>query len=76
MTAVEGEFGLSALARLSEEDQLFVQHLVTCSGSLKDLAAVYGVSYPTVRNRLDALIARIRELDVGGSGVLRDGGRP
>ncbi|MBW7865174.1 MAG: DUF2089 family protein [Candidatus Hydrogenedentes bacterium] len=64
-TAVEGCFGLPVLARLTREEQEFLVSLVLCGGSLKELAAVYGVSYPTVRNRLDALIARVRFLSAG-----------
>ena len=63
-TGVDGEFELPLLARLAREDQEFVEHLVRFSGSLKDLARHYGVSYPTVRNRLDALIHRIETLSV------------
>lgn len=62
-TAVEGLFELPVLARLTHEDQEFLLKLVKCSGSLKELAKIYGVSYPTVRNRLDALIDRIKALE-------------
>jgi hypothetical protein len=44
---------------LNDEDQAFVRRFVLASGSLKELARVYGVSYPTVRLRLDKLIAKI-----------------
>ncbi len=44
---------------LNEEDQSFVRRFVLASGSLKELARVYGVSYPTVRLRLDRLIQKI-----------------
>ncbi|MDQ1258168.1 MAG: hypothetical protein QG656_2777 [Candidatus Hydrogenedentes bacterium] len=62
-TVVEGAFSLSVLSRLTGDEQVFVQHLIKCSGSLKDLAKEYGVSYPTVRNRLDAVIEHIRALE-------------
>lgn len=62
-TAVEGSFELPVLARLTPEDQTFLLSLVKYSGSLKELAKAYGVSYPTVRNRLDALIDRIVALE-------------
>ena len=62
-TVVEGAFSLPLLARLDPEDQTLVLNLVKSSGSLKDLARLYGVSYPTIRNRLDALIERIREAE-------------
>ena len=51
------------LAHLEEEDYQFVKRLVLASGSLKELAAEYGVSYPTIRVRLDRLIARIKAVD-------------
>ena len=48
------------LAHLGEEDFHFLRRFLLCSGSLKDLAAEYGVSYPTVRARLDRFIAKVR----------------
>jgi len=48
---------------LSDEDLMFVKRFVHASGSLKDLAAAYGISYPTVRLRLDRLIQKIEVLD-------------
>ena len=51
------------LAHLEDEDYQFIKRLVLASGSLKELAAQYAVSYPTIRVRLDRLIARIRVVD-------------
>jgi hypothetical protein len=48
---------------LDADDLQLVRRFVLASGSLKDLAADYGVSYPTIRVRIDALIARMRLLD-------------
>jgi hypothetical protein len=48
---------------LEEEDLAFLKRFVLLSGSLKDLAEAYGVSYPTLRLRLDRLIQKIRILD-------------
>ena len=48
---------------LDDEDLSFLKRFVLASGSLKDVAAAYGVSYPTVRLRLDRLIARIQVYD-------------
>ena len=48
---------------LEEEDLGFVKQLILTSGSLKELAAKYGVSYPTVRLRLDRLIQKIEVFD-------------
>lgn len=50
----------SWFAELEQEDQQFVKRLVLASGSLKELAEGYDVSYPTIRLRLDRLIERIR----------------
>ena len=48
------------LAGLSEEELAFLRRFVLASGSLKEVAGEYGVSYPTVRLRLDRLIQKIR----------------
>jgi hypothetical protein len=48
------------LESLEEEDTQFLRRFLLCSGSLKALAEEYGVSYPTVRSRLDRLIAKVR----------------
>jgi len=51
------------LQHLEEEDYQFMKRFLLASGSLKELADLYGVSYPTIRLRLDRLIERIRTLD-------------
>jgi len=48
---------------LNDEDLAFVKRFVLASGSLKELARGYGISYPTVRLRLDRLIGKIKVLD-------------
>ena len=58
-TSVEGLYNLPVLAQLPAEDQDFILKLIQASGSLKELAGLYGISYPTVRNRLDSLIEKI-----------------
>ena len=50
------------LCALDDADRDFVVRMVLASGSLKDLAQAYGVSYPTIRARLDRLIARLQAL--------------
>lgn len=47
---------------LSEEDWQFVKRLILASGSLKDVAHQYGISYPTVRIRLNRLIKKVQIL--------------
>ena len=53
--AVEGEFELPPLARLSPEDQVFIMAFVRCHGSIKEIERIFGISYPTVKNRLNRL---------------------
>ena len=48
------------MAGLEEEDVVFIKKFILASGSLKEVAAQYGVTYPTVRLRLDRLIQKIR----------------
>ena len=48
------------MAELQDEDLAFVKKFILASGSLKEVASVYGVSYPTVRLRLDRLIQKIK----------------
>lgn len=48
------------MAGLEEEDAAFIKRFILASGSLKEMAAQYGVSYPTVRLRLDRLIQKIQ----------------
>ena len=48
------------MAELEEEDVAFIKRFVLASGSLKEVAGEYGVTYPTVRLRLDRLIQKIK----------------
>lgn len=48
------------MAALEDEDVAFIRKFILASGSLKEVAAQYGVTYPTVRLRLDRLIQKIR----------------
>ena len=50
----------SWMEELEEEDVTFIKNFVLRSGSLKEMAASYGVTYPTVRLRLDRLIEKIK----------------
>jgi hypothetical protein len=53
--AVEGAFELPPLAQLSGEDQIFVAAFVRCHGSIKQMEQLFGVSYPTIKNRLNRI---------------------
>jgi len=59
-TQVSGNFTLPALMQLPEEDQAFILQFFLTSGSLKEMASIMGISYPTVRNRLDDLIKKVK----------------
>ena len=48
------------MAELEDEDLTFIKKFILASGSLKEVAALYGASYPTVRLRLDRLIQKIQ----------------
>ncbi len=51
------------MAALDDEDLSFIRNFILASGSLKEAAALYGVTYPTVRLRLDRLIQKIKISD-------------
>lgn len=62
--AIEGEFELPPLARLSAEDQVFVMAFVRCDGSIKEMERVFGISYPTVKNRLAQLAEQFEFVEI------------
>lgn len=62
-TLFEGNFEIPAMLTLSPDDLQFIFDFVKCSGSLKEMATKQGVSYPTLRNRLNTLIDVIEKLD-------------
>jgi hypothetical protein len=53
--AIEGRFDLPPLASLTAEDQVFVAAFVRCHGSIKQMEKFFGVSYPTIKNRLNRI---------------------
>ena len=57
--SVEGEFDLPPLARLRYEDQVFVSAFVRSHGSIKEMEKAFGVSYPTVKNRLNRITEQL-----------------
>ena len=52
---LEGQFALPQLARLSAEDQVFVAAFLKSHGSIKEMEQVFGVSYPTVKARMNRI---------------------
>jgi hypothetical protein len=62
-TAIEGAFALPRLAQLSAEDQVFVAAFVRAHGSIKEMEQMFGVSYPTVKGRLNRMAAALEFVD-------------
>lgn len=61
--SVEGDILLPKLARLDAEEREFVEVFVKSGGSLKKAGNILGISYPTVRTRLDRVITQLEQLD-------------
>ncbi len=57
--AIEGDFALPPLARLDADDQAFVAAFVHCHGSIKQMERWFGVSYPTIKGRLNRVAGRL-----------------
>lgn len=55
-TSIEGDFQPCEFCRLPEEDLEFVKVFIKCRGNIKDVEKELGISYPTVRGKLDAVI--------------------
>jgi hypothetical protein len=62
--SIEGEFVLPELARLSLEDQVFIAAFVRSHGSIKEMEQVFGVSYPTIKARLNRIAGQLEFVDV------------
>jgi hypothetical protein len=65
--AVEGEFALPELARLSLEDQVFIAAFVRSHGSIKEMEQTFGVSYPTIKARLNRISSQLEFVDTNPS---------
>jgi hypothetical protein len=61
--AIEGRFELPQLARLTWEDQIFVAAFLKSHGSIKEMEQVFGVSYPTVKARLNRIAGQLEFVD-------------
>jgi hypothetical protein len=65
--AVEGQFALPELARLSLEDQVFVVAFLRSHGSIKDMEQTFGVSYPTIKSRLNRISGQLQFIETNPS---------
>jgi hypothetical protein len=61
---IEGPFALPPLAQLPAEDQVFVAAFVRCHGSIKQMEQYFGVSYPTVKNRLNKIGSQLSFVEI------------
>ena len=68
--AIEGPFTLPPLAQLGAEDQVFVAAFLRCHGSIKQMEQYFGVSYPTIKNRLNRIGSQLSfvEIEQGAGG--------
>lgn len=62
--AIEGAFELPQLARLDAADQVFVAAFLRSHGSIKEMERIFGVSYPTIKARLNRIGERLEFVDM------------
>ena len=62
--SIQGDFDLPPLARLRYEDQVFVSEFVRSHGSIKDMEKAFGISYPTVKNRLNRILDQLQLVEI------------
>ena len=58
-TKIEGEFSSCKFCRLPAEQLIFMEAFIKCRGNIKEVEKELGISYPTVRNRLDSVIVAL-----------------
>src|SRR5258707_1051869 len=62
--AIEGRFAVPPLAQLPADDQVFVAAFVRCHGSIKQMEKYFGVSYPTIKNRLNKIGGQLSFVEI------------
>ena len=62
--SIEGRFELPQLAKLTSDDQVFVMAFVRSHGSIKEMEQTFGVSYPTIKARLNRIAESLEFVDV------------
>ena len=65
--SIEGQFLLPELARLAMEDQVFVTAFLRSHGSIKEMEQVFGVSYPTIKARLNRIAGLLQFVETNPS---------
>ncbi len=61
-TVVNGNYTLPLFLQLNKEEQIFILNFFLSSGSIKAMSKQAGISYPTMRNKMDDLIEKIKNL--------------
>tara|TARA_R110002072_G_scaffold72354_2_gene173022 strand:+ start:6815 stop:7105 length:291 start_codon:yes stop_codon:yes gene_type:complete len=69
-TLVSGNYSMPVFLKLASEEQDFILKFLLNSGSLKEMAKQMNISYPTIRNRLDDLIEKIKQLQTNEDSTL------
>ncbi|MGB8029365.1 MAG: DUF2089 family protein [Terracidiphilus sp.] len=65
--AIEGQFAIPELARLTLEDQVFVIAFLRSHGTIKEMEQTFGVSYPTIKARLNRISGQLEFIEVNPS---------
>src|SRR3974390_3407001 len=65
--AIEGSFTLPELARISLEDQVFITAFLRSHGSIKEMEQIFGVSYPTIKARLNRIAGQLEFVETNPS---------
>ena len=65
--AIEGAFTLPELSRISLEDQVFITAFLRSHGSIKEMEQIFGVSYPTIKARLNRIAGLLEFVDTNPS---------
>jgi len=61
---IEGNFSMPELMTLSSDDQIFAARFIKSGGSIKEMEKIFGISYPTVKNRLKNIAAALGGMDI------------
>lgn len=69
---IEGDFEPPALAQLTPEDQVFVVSFVRVHGSIKEMEKLFGISYPTVKNRINRIAEQLEFVEINPPAPMSD----
>lgn len=61
---IEGKFNMPEMMTLSSDDQIFAARFIKSGGSIKEMEKIFGISYPTVKNRLKRIASALGGMDI------------